>query len=526
MHRSPAFLAALVLVLAAATACTRAPDTGIDVLKRGNGGDPGTLDPSLADDVHAFAVLGDLYEGLVAPGPDGMIVPGVAEAHSISSDGREYTFKLRADARWSDGEPVIAGDFVRRFRDVAAPGSTSAYGFLLSPIANFGEVSAGNLPPESLGAEAVDDRTLKLTLETRAPHLLSVLTMPIAYPMHAAATQPSTAAGSAPVNGPYRLVDWQPGTVLKVERNAAYWDTGSVAISRIEFYPITDPTAELNLYRAGTLDITRTVPPALVSRLRDERPDELRIAAELALYYVALDLGEPPFDQPLLREALSLAVDREAIVRMLGRGERPADGLVPPGVPGYSPARYEWQAAADDERTRLARERLVEAEIDAAGLPAIRLVYDDGDVHERIAVAISAMWRDVLGLEVELEKREWMLFLDTRDQRDEWDAMRFAWFGDYEDPSTFTDLFRSDSDQNLPGYDSRDYDALLDLAAETSGAERAALLASAERRLLDDHPIIPLYFYVSKHLVNSRVRGFEDNALDRHPSRYLSIEGQ
>ena len=522
MHCTRLWLAALALALVAIAGCARQPDH--DVLRRGNGGDPGTLDPSLAEDVHAFAVLGDLYEGLVAPGPDGTIVPGVAESHSVSRDGLRYDFRLRADARWSDGSPVVAGDFVRRIRDVAAPGSTSAYGFLLAPISNFDAVSAGRLPADSLGVEALDRHTLRLTLDRPAPQLMSVLTMPVAYPMHAAARRDGATPGAAPGNGAYRLVAWQPGDVLRLERNPRYWNADSVAIEQVEYYPIVEPAAELNLYRARELDITHTVPPASLERLREERPGELRIAARLALYYVALDLGEPPLDKQPLREALSMAVDREAIARMLGRGEKPAYGLVPAGVPGYSPVRYDWRSARDEDRKRLARDRLAAAGIEPADLPPLRLVYDDGDVHERVALAVAGMWQDVLGLEVELDKREWKRFLETRARRDEWDAMRFSWFGDYEDPATFTELFRSGSDQNLPGYDSAAYDALLDRATTADGAARASLLASAERRFLDDYPIVPLYFYVSKHLVSPRVRGFEDNALDRHPSRFLSFE--
>ena len=525
MHRLPQRLVALILILAAAAAC-RGPVSETEILRRGNGGDPGSLDPSLAEDVHAFAVLADLYEGLLVQGPDGTILPGVAEAHTRSDDGLVYTFFLREDARWSDGTAVVAADFVRRFRDVATPATASAFGSLLAPIEHFEAVNDGQLAADALGVAAVDDRTLRLALSRPMPQLASILTLPVTFPLHPAAERGvSMSADRVPSNGPYRLSDWQPGKVLRLTRNPHFREAGSVAIERVDYYPIVEPTAELNQYRAGELHVTHTVPPVLTERLRKAHAGELRIAPKLALYYIAFDLTEPPVDRRALREALSLVVDREAIVRLLGRGERPAFGLVPPGVQGYSAERYDWSEVDLAERRRRAVEVLRLAELDPARLPPIRLIYDEGDVHERVALAIAGMWRDTLGVRTELDKREWKRFLATRGRRDEWDAMRFSWFGDYDDPATFTNLFLSGSAQNLPGYESAAYDELLErAAASVDSTERAALIASAERRLLSDYPIVPIYFYVSKHLVSPRVLGFEDNALDRHPSRYLSFE--
>ena len=526
MKRFPR-IATFIACAAIVTGCAPGAPSGGDVLKRGNGGEPGTLDPSLAEDVHAFNVLADLYEGLMATEADGSLVAGAAMTYTVSADGRTYSFALRPDGRWSNGDAVVAEDFVRRFRNVAAPSTASSYAFLLDSIDNFAEVKAGRKPATALGVTAADSRTLIITLGKPAPWLLSVLTMPVAYPMHrlAARSPQGATQGAVPGNGAYRLVEWLPGESIRLARNPHYWNGSAVAIDDVEFYPVVEPSVELNLFRSGQLHITHTIPPMRVEDLRESMPDALRIAPGLGLYYLAPDLTEPPLDSRPLREALSLAIDREAIVQMLGRGERPAYGLVPPGVAGYTPAEYAWRGLSADARKRRALERYREAGMPDGDRAPIRLVYDSGDVHERIALAVAAMWREVLGLEVELERLEWKLFLATRERRDAWDVMRFSWFGDYDDPTTFTDLFRSDSDQNLPAYANPDYDDALDRAAGSAeSGDRPAEIAAAEAMLLDDYPIIPLYFYVSKHLVDPRVVGFESNSLDRHPSRHLSLE--
>ena len=468
---------ALALLFAALllSGCTQPADDG-NVLRRGNGGDPGTLDPALAQDEYAFNVLADLYEGLVAYGPNGEIRPGVAERWDISNDGLSYTFTLRADARWSDGQPLTANDFVTSLSRAKAPETAAPLGFLLDTVK---------------GVRAPDDRSLVIDLNAPAPHFLSVLAMAIAMPAREE-NDPGTIS-----NGAFQLDKWRPGELLRIVRNPYYYAAADVTFDAVEYYPINDPANELTRYRAGELDITMTVPTASLERLREEHADELRIAPRLAVYYLALDLTEPPLDDPAVREQLSRAIDRETLVELLGRGEQPAYGFVPNGLQGYAPARYDWQArlepTLDDQLS-------------------VTLLYDTGDVHEKIALAVASMWQDALGIEVILEKREWQYFLESRELRQDWDVMRFAWTGDYAHPSTFLDLFLSRSPMNLPRYANPAFERLM-----SNGA-----YADAEREMLDDYPVIPLYFYVSKHLVSPAIQGFEDNPLDVHPSRFLS----
>ncbi len=515
MNRSiPSFLLYLAILLNL-FACTHPNDSGLtseQLLRRGNIEDPGTLDPALAEDVHAFNVLIDLYEGLVAANAHGELVPGVAESWSISDDGLLYTFVLRPTARWSNGEHVVPSDFVRALRRAASPETLSAYSFLLEPVEK---------------VTAVDDSTLAIRLAQPSPHFLGVLAMPIAFPIYGDGANPARFhdPDSFVGNGAYVLATRQAGLPIRLRRNTHYWDAESVQIAEIEYVPVADEVAELNMYRAGELDITGVIPSSHVEIVKRDLPAETRIAPSLAFYYFAFDLTEAPLDSRELRQALSMAINREQLVALLGRGEQAAYSIVPPGVANHQGARYAWQDMTAEDRHEKAREIFERAGYGPGEPLQLKVTYDVGDVHERIALAVSDMWREVLGLEVELEKKEWKYFLDTRENREQWQVMRFSWFGDYNDAATFTDIFQSASSQNLPHYASAEYDAKTAQAAvELNPEARSKLMSEAEEILLNDYPIAPLYFYVSKHLVKPTVTGFEDNALDRHPSKYLSLE--
>lgn len=532
--RSLFIYAAAAIAILAIASCESSPDaaTGLQdideglVLRRGNGGEPQTLDPAFAEDVHAFGILTDLYEGLVIEAGDGTLLPGVAERWEVSPDGRQYTFHLRHDAVWSNGDPLTAQHFVNAFRRVLAPGTISAYSFLFEPILNYQAVISGEQPPVELGVRAVDDRTLIIELHSPAQHIPGILAMPVAYPLYdgddfRVFRDPEQFVG----NGPYVLEHWSIGEKIRLRKNPNYRNADAVDIQFVDYFPITDANTEFNMYRAGELDITFTVPAEQVRELKDSQSETLHIAPSLALYYLAFDLSEPPLADIRLRQALSMAIDRQQIVRVLGRGEQAAFGLVPPGVANHVPASYEWRNLTTTERETMARSRLEEAGYDSDNPLRLLLAYDTGDVHEKIALSVKSMWEEVLSIEVVLDKKEWKYFLATRDDRAAWQIMRFAWSGDYNDPSTFTDIFRSDSSQNLPGYRNQEYDRLLDEAGKlTSLDDRAGIMSKAESVLLKDYPIAPLYFYVSKHLVNDRVRNFENNIMDRHPTQFLRLQ--
>ena len=505
------------LILGTLAACGDGPPAGADhrVLVRGSGGDPGTLDPALAEDIHAFNVLLDMYEGLIVEDAAGQLMPGAAESWQVSADGMTYTFKLRETARWSNGDRVTADDFVRGVRRAADPESAAAQAFLLEPLANSAEVSAGRRPVSDLGIRAVSDGELEIRLGAPAGHLPAILTQPVFYPMH-------ESGDPAISNGPYVIAEREPGGTIRLLRNDRFRRNDSTYFDEVHYLPIADPRAEFNLYRTGKIDITHSVPDDMVQIAKASYPAELRIAPSLALYYIALDLTEPPLNDPKLRQALSMVVDREVITGLLGRGERPAFGIVPPGVAGYQPAQYAWASEDKASRAAAAKQLFRESGYSKKQPLSITLLYDTEGAHEKIALAISAMWHDALGIDVELDKREWNYFLDSRDRREDWDAMRFAWFGDYNSAKSFLDIFRSGSDQNLSRYSSERFDALMDSANRAGDLEStAAAMRDAERVVLDDYAVIPVYFFVSKHMVADSIGGFEQNVVDRHASRWL-----
>ena len=496
------------------TSCERPNTSTSQVLHRGNGGEPGTLDPLLADDVHAFRVLTDIYEGLVAVDAEGQVTPGAAQTWTVSDDGLVWRFELRDSARWSDGSRVVAGDFVRSIQQLATDEYDSTYESLLSPIANFNDVNLGDAAPDSLGVRALADNVVEFRLTEPTPYWLSILTLAVALP---------TPPVENLYNGAYRLVDRRVNSTIRLRRNPAYWDAKNVAIDEVVYHSIDDPLTEFNRYATGEIQITANVPVNSLQSLRKERPEQLQISPSLGLYYLAFDLTEAPMDNHSVRRALNLSIDRERLTEFLGRGEQPAFGIVPAGVPGYSPARYQWQKDPLEQRQQRARDLLEAAGYDSENPVDVTLIYDPGYLHERVALLVKNFWERLGVVSVNIEKRGWQYFLATRYQRQDWDSMRFSWIGDYNDPTTFLDVFRSDSEQNLPGYKSEAFDAILSAATVLSGDERAEKLRQAEFELMDDHAIAPLYFYTSRHLVSPRVAGFKSNLIDRHPSKYLSL---
>ncbi len=537
MYRKPLRNLVVILLVLAAPGCDRSgpaddshdqrshSDRAVAAvengLRRGNIEHPATLDPARAQSTHAFNVLVDLYEGLVVEGPQGKLLPGVAEKWDVSEDGLVYRFRLRSDARWSNGQRVVATDFVRALRRVMRPETNAPYAGLLSPIVGFGETATDAAP----GVVANGDGDLEIRLSRPSPAFLRVLALPIAYPQ--AGLSDEAARFSDPArfvgNGAYTLVHYQVGQPVQLQKNPHYWAADSVALDTVEYVAVVDEMTELRMYQTGALDITASIPALQLNRLRTSLPGEVHVSPTLALYYLALDLTEPPLDDVALRRALSLAIDRKALVDVIGRGEQPAYGVVPPGIDGYRNAVYEWRDEDSASRISLAKATYAAAGYDSDRPLQLTLLYDAGGIHERIAVAVSEMWRDILGVEVALDKREWQYFLETRKDRGQWQVMRFAWFGDYIDPTTFLDLFRSQGVQNLTGYANVEYDELLARAElERNAPQRYDMLQKAETMMLTEYPVIPLYFFVSKHLVKPDIEGFQSHPLDRLPSKYLS----
>jgi oligopeptide transport system substrate-binding protein len=503
-----------------------------DTLRRGNGPEPDTLDPQRARTDASFNILRDLFEGLTAVGSDGAPVPAAAESWSVSADGLEYTFHLREGLRWSNGDPLVAADYVAGMRRLVDPATASPYAGALDSVLNASAIVAGREPADALGVEAPDAGTLVIRLEHPAPYLLGLLAQPGTFPVHGPTLARYGAEYARPghlvSNGAFVLTDWVVGSHIVAERNPSYWNAADTKIARVHYVHLADPSTEFRLYRAGELDCTYVLPASQFAWIKEHLPDELHISPQLSIYYYGFNLTRPPFkDQPGLRRALSMVIDRDRIATsVIGVGEAPAWGWVPPGVANYTSQKFDYASMPAAERVAQARRLYAEAGYSAKNPLKVEIRYNSGEVHNRLAVAIAAMWKESLGVESTLYAEEFRALLQSIQARKDTQVFRSSWVGDYNDAYTFAQLLQSDFGINLTGYANPAYDALLkDAMATPDPAQRRALMEQAERIMLADHPVLPLYFYVNKHLVKPWVRGWSDNVMNIQYSRKLALDG-
>jgi len=505
------------------------PEDGL-VLRKGNGGEPDSLDPQRSEETSAADILRDLYEGLIAEAPDGSPVPGVAQRWELSEDGRVYTFYLRADARWSNGDPVVAEDFVAGMRRAVDPATGSAYGQLLQAIEGALDVVAGRQPPEVLGVRALSDRVLEIRLIDPTPYFLEVLNHSTAYPVHrqslAEFGDRFSRPGNQVSNGAFMLDDWVVQSHVKLRKNPYYWDADSVALDTVYYLHVEEPSAELKRYRAGELDYTLTLPNNQFDWIKENLPDDLVLGPYGSVYYYQFSLDNAPFDDPRLRQALTMAIDREIIVdKVTGVGEIAAYNFVPVAVSGYQPAQFPWRDWPAEKRLAEARRLYAEAGFSEANPLRVELFYNTSENHKKIALAISAMWKQALGVRARPTNLEFKVLLQQRLDGSRWQVMRMGWVGDYNDANTFLEIFHSTHGQNDPGFVNPEYDRLLAEAGQTlDPAHRLALLRAAERLLLSEYPVVPVYFSVVKRLVKPWVLGYQTNGLDHNYSKFLTID--
>jgi oligopeptide transport system substrate-binding protein len=515
--------ALLLLLLLPALAAARE-------LVRGNGPEPSTLDPHRCQEVACGNILRDLYEGLVTEDAAGNIVPGAAQSWTRSADGRQWQFRLRAGLHWSNGRPLDAGQFVASLRRALAPQTAAPMAALLRPIANAAAVSAGTLPPEALGVSAPDAQTLVIQLDEPAA-LADRLLLPIAFPVYLPALEQHgaqhTRPGNLVGNGAYVLQAWTPQASIELARNAQFHAAASVALERVRFVVTEDAASELKRFQAGDIHITETVPPRPLAQLRAQFGAQLRISPYLGSFWLGLNLTRPPLrDNPALREALVLALDRDILTRYVtGLGEQPAWSVIPPGTRGHSPPPP--PALDTPQREALARARYAAAGYSREHPVQLELRYNTSTAHRKLALAAASMWRQVLGARVVLRNEEWKVFVQNRRARVITQVFRGGWIADVNDALEFLAIFSGTGNPlNTTGFDDARFDALLRQAAPLpDGAERAALVAAAEARLLAAQALVPIYFYTSKHLVHGELEGFSANALDRHASRWLYWRG-
>jgi oligopeptide transport system substrate-binding protein len=498
-------------------------------LVRGNGPEPDSLDPQRARTVESANVLRDLYEGLTTIGRDGAPAPGAATDWRVSEDGLRWTFRLRPDLRWSNGDPLVAGDFVAALRRLADPATRSQYAQVIDSIRNAQAVIAGRQPPEALGVAAPDPLTVVIELATPTPYLPGLMSHWATMPIHGASLARHggdfVKPGNHVTNGAFRLLAWVQGSHVDLERNPRYWNDAANRIEAVRWLSLSDENAEYRRYRSGELHVTATVPRGQFEQVRRDHGAELKLGPQLGTYFIGFNLDREPFrSQPGLRRALSLALDRDRITGSITRvGERPAHGWVPPGTFDYTGQSFDYAASPMAQRITEARRLYAEAGYSAAKPLRFELRYNTGEIHNRIAVAAAAMWKQALGVETTLVAVEFKVLQQEIDARGV-DLFRLSWIGDYNDAYTFLQYFKSDFGINTTHFADPRYDALLvEAAGEVDPAQRRALLEQAERRLLDQHPLMPVYFYVNKHLVSPRVGGWYDNVMNVVYTRDLTL---
>jgi oligopeptide transport system substrate-binding protein len=425
---------------------------------------------------------------------------------------------------------VTSDEVVLGIRRGVDPAVASPAAALLRPIEHATEIIAGTMPPESLGVLATGPYTVVIKLSHATPYLPMLLARCVAFPVHQRsfrkfgnkfATQANLVS-----NGAYRLQAIAANTKISLVRNPYYWNASETAIDRIDHLPVSDAASQLLRYRANDVDMTSTLPAARLAWARQEVERELQVRPRLAVIYLAFNLRDGPLNGATkLREALSLAIDRDALTgSVLRAGEVPADSLVPPGIPGYIPASFAWRAEKKDDRLALAHRLYRESGFSSAHPLTLRLLHSEDEAFRNVALTAAAMWKEVLGVEVIQEQREFKTFLTERADRSKWDVLVSGWSADFQDPTNFLDVFRSNSATNEPGFADADYDRVLDTAETEARADvRLALLSSAERRFIDAYAVAPLYYPVLRRLVRPSVQGARLNPMGHNYSKSLTL---
>jgi oligopeptide transport system substrate-binding protein len=501
------------------------------VIRMGNGAECGTLDPQRFNTVPENNVIQSLYEGLTIVAPGGAIAPGQAEKWSVSPDGLTWTFTLRPELHWSNGDPLTAEDFVYSLRRLVDPATAADNAFLLESLVNSVEINHGQEKDlTKLGVAAPDPRTLVITLKVSELALPRILVS--IRPSHRgsveAAGREAFKPGAMVSNGAYRLVEWQQQARMVLAKNPHYWDAAHVQIDRVEFYPIDDPNEEMKRYRAGDLDLTQTIPSDQYTFVKETLGSEYHVGPQFGVYYLGFNQSQPPFkDNPKLRLALTLAIDRQLLADKVALGYTAADGWIPTGVSGYPNPTGPWVGLSKAEREAKAKQAYQEAGYGPDHPLQVELSYNTSENHKKIMIAIAGMWKQLLGVETHLSNQEFKTFIDTRRAKKTTQAFRAAYLAFYQDPGPLLDVLRPQSPRNDLGYVSDAFEAAYRSGVEaTDPALRLANLAKAETLMLEDMPVAPLFHYTAQHLIKPYVQGWQPSPLDSFLVKDMSIAAQ
>ncbi|EAA7632368.1 oligopeptide ABC transporter substrate-binding protein OppA [Salmonella enterica] len=484
-------------------------------LVRNNGSEVQSLDPHKIEGVPESNVNRDLFEGLLISDVEGHPSPGVAEKWE-NKDFKVWTFHLRKNAKWSDGTPVTASDFVYSWQRLADPNTASPYASYLQygHIANIDDIIAGKKPATELGVKALDDHTLEVTLGEPVPYFYKLLVHPSVSPVPKSAVEKFgdkwTQPANIVTNGAYKLKNWVVNERIVLERNPQYWDNDKTVINQVTYLPISSEVTDVNRYRSGEIDMTyNNMPIELFQKLKKEIPNEVRVDPYLCTYYYEINNQKAPFNDVRVRTALKLALDRDIIVnKVKNQGDLPGYSYTPPYTDGAKLVEPEWFKWSQKKRNEEAKKLLTEAGFTADKPLTFDLLYNTSDLHKKLAIAVASIWKKNLGANVKLENQEWKTFLDTRHQG-AFDVARAAWCADYNEPTSFLNTMLSDSSNNTAHYKSPAFDKLIaDTLKVTDDAQRSELYAKAEQQLDQDSAIVPVYYYVNARLVKPWVGGY------------------
>ena len=489
----------------------------------GNGTEPQSLDPQIATGVPEHHIISALMEGLVLKDRKTLLPkPGVAESWDISDDGRVYTFKIRGNARWSNGDSLTANDFVWSWWRALQPALGNLYAYMLFPIENAQEYYEGALTDFSkVGAKALDENTLQVTLNHPTPYFLQLLDHYSLFPVHqetiekfGAADERGTRwtyAGNLVGNGAFTLDEWEINRKILVKKNKNYWDSDNVDLNEIVFLPIDNMVTEERMFRAGQLHVTSSLPADKIATYKEIDDSPMRISPYLGTYFYRINVDVPHLQDPRIRRALAMAIDRVNLVEKITKGGQiPAYAMTPPGTMGYYP---ESSLQYDPEQ---ARKLLSDAGYpDGKDFPITEILYNTNEGHRKIAIAIQEMWKKNLNIDIQILNQEWKVYLDS-ESAGEYQISRAGWIGDYVDPNNFLDMFICEGGNNRTGWCNEEYDDLiLKIAPATkSHKERLEIFQKAETMLLDDMPVIPIYTYTSIQLIDSAVKNFDSNIMN------------
>jgi oligopeptide transport system substrate-binding protein len=532
------FVAATLLAVLFSSGCgrrmTRIEAGNRDqILHRGNGAEPQDIDPQVVTGtVEDHIITGGLFEGLLSEDPKDLHpIPGVAERWDVSDDGKTYTFHLRSNAKWSNGQPVTAQDFVRSYQRMLMPSLGAEYAYMLYVMVNAEAYNKGELKDFSkVGVKAIDDRTLQIQLNSPTPYFLSLVNHYSWFPVPVSVIERYgpidqrgnrwTRPGNFVGNGPFNLAKWKINDVLIIKKSPTYWDAANVKLKEVRFYPIESYETEERAFRSGQLHMTYEAPLSKIDAYKRDHPELLRIDPFLGTYIYRFNTTKPPLNDVRVRRALGMAIDRVAIATQIRRaGETPAYSFTPPDTAGYTcRAKFPY----DVEQ---ARKLLAEAGYpDGKGFPKLTIMFNTLESHRTIAEAVQQMLKKNLNIDVELENQEWKVYIDSQRTLN-YQIGRYAWIGDYVDPNSFLDMFVTGGGNNQTGWSNKDYDRYIAEAASTADPQkRFEAFQKAEAILLEEAPMVPIYHYTHPYFLQTNVQGWYPTLIDHHPYKYVSLK--